>query len=91
MVPVRSHLIPLPARNPDSLRAEGGEEFTFWRPAEWSLAPQVCIVQKRDTEKMYAMKYMNKQKCVERNEVRNVFKELQIMQGLEHPFLVNLW
>ncbi|XP_032484487.1 serine/threonine-protein kinase 32A isoform X1 [Phocoena sinus] len=40
---------------------------------------------------MYAMKYMNKQKCVERNEVRNVFKELQIMQGLEHPFLVNLW
>ena len=42
-------------------------------------------------KKMYAMKYMNKQKCVERNEVRNVFKELQIMQGLEHPFLVNLW
>uniref|UniRef100_A0A8U8C0M8 Protein kinase domain-containing protein n=1 Tax=Geospiza parvula TaxID=87175 RepID=A0A8U8C0M8_GEOPR len=40
---------------------------------------------------MYAMKYMNKLKCVERNEVRNVFKELQIMQGLEHPFLVNLW
>ncbi|MBN3281408.1 ST32A kinase, partial [Polyodon spathula] len=40
---------------------------------------------------MYAMKYMNKQKCVERNEVRNVFKELQIMQSLEHPFLVNVW
>ncbi|KAG8453484.1 hypothetical protein GDO86_000204 [Hymenochirus boettgeri] len=40
---------------------------------------------------MYAMKYMNKQKCVERDEVRNVFRELQIMQCLEHPFLVNLW
>ncbi|XP_044310070.1 serine/threonine-protein kinase 32A isoform X2 [Varanus komodoensis] len=52
---------------------------------------KVCIVQKNDTKKMYAMKYMNKQKCVERNEVRNVFKELQIMQSLEHPFLVNLW
>ncbi|NWT72901.1 ST32A kinase, partial [Prunella himalayana] len=52
---------------------------------------KVCVVQKTDTKKMYAMKYMNKQKCVERNEVRNVFKELQIMQGLEHPFLVNLW
>ncbi|KAL6078592.1 hypothetical protein STEG23_020828, partial [Scotinomys teguina] len=51
---------------------------------------KVCIVQKNDTKKMYAMKYMNKQKCVERNEVRNVFKELQIMKGLEHPFLVNL-
>uniref|UniRef100_A0A452VE96 non-specific serine/threonine protein kinase n=1 Tax=Ursus maritimus TaxID=29073 RepID=A0A452VE96_URSMA len=40
---------------------------------------------------MYAMKYMSKQKCIERDEVRNVFRELQIMQGLEHPFLVNLW
>ncbi|KAK1882958.1 Serine/threonine-protein kinase 32A, partial [Dissostichus eleginoides] len=50
---------------------------------------KVCIVQKKDTKKMYAMKYMNKLKCVERNEVRNVLKELQIMQNLEHPFLVN--
>uniref|UniRef100_A0A8D2B6Q7 non-specific serine/threonine protein kinase n=1 Tax=Sciurus vulgaris TaxID=55149 RepID=A0A8D2B6Q7_SCIVU len=40
---------------------------------------------------MYAMKYMNKQQCIERDEVRNVFRELQVMQGLEHPFLVNLW
>lgn len=52
---------------------------------------KVCIVQKKDTKKMYAMKYMNKLKCVERNEVRNVLKELQIMQNLEHPFLVNFW
>uniref|UniRef100_A0A673GVY8 Serine/threonine kinase 32A n=1 Tax=Sinocyclocheilus rhinocerous TaxID=307959 RepID=A0A673GVY8_9TELE len=52
---------------------------------------KVCIVQKKDTKKMYAMKYMNKLKCVERNEVRNVFKELQITQNLEHPFLVNFW
>lgn len=51
----------------------------------------MCIVQKRDTKKMYAMKYMSKRKCIERDEVRNVFRELQIMQGLEHPFLVNLW
>ncbi|XP_004624633.1 serine/threonine-protein kinase 32B [Octodon degus] len=52
---------------------------------------KVCIVQKRDTKKMYAMKYMNKQKSIERDEVRNVLRELQVMQALEHPFLVNLW
>ncbi|XP_056650837.1 serine/threonine-protein kinase 32C isoform X2 [Monodelphis domestica] len=40
---------------------------------------------------MYAMKYMNKQQCVERDEVRNVFRELEILQDLEHVFLVNLW
>ncbi|KAL6033419.1 hypothetical protein STEG23_026253 [Scotinomys teguina] len=51
----------------------------------------VCIVQKRDTEKMYAMKYMNKQQCIERDEVRNVFRELEILQEIEHVFLVNLW
>lgn len=55
------------------------------------MAPQVCIVQKRDTEKMYAMKYMNKQQCIERDEVRNVFRELEILQEIEHVFLVNLW
>uniref|UniRef100_A0A8D1GJH5 Serine/threonine-protein kinase 32C n=1 Tax=Sus scrofa TaxID=9823 RepID=A0A8D1GJH5_PIG len=52
---------------------------------------KVCIVQKRDTEKMYAMKYMSKQQCIERDEVRNVFRELQILQEIEHVFLVNLW
>lgn len=56
-----------------------------------SVALQVCIVQKRDTEKMYAMKYMNKQQCIERDEVRNVFRELEILQEIEHVFLVNLW
>ncbi|ROL53575.1 Serine/threonine-protein kinase 32B [Anabarilius grahami] len=40
---------------------------------------------------MYAMKYMNKQKCIERDEVRNVLRELQVMQRLQHPFLINLW
>ncbi|XP_058400296.1 serine/threonine-protein kinase 32C isoform X1 [Diceros bicornis minor] len=52
---------------------------------------KVCIVQKRDTEKMYAMKYMSKQQCIERDEVRNVLRELQILQEIEHAFLVNLW
>ncbi|XP_023393811.1 serine/threonine-protein kinase 32C [Pteropus vampyrus] len=52
---------------------------------------KVCIVQKRDTEKMYAMKYMNKQQCIERDAVRHVFRELEILQEIEHVFLVNLW
>ncbi|NXU49376.1 ST32A kinase, partial [Turnix velox] len=79
-----------------SLPFHGDEDVTFdhfeiLRAIGKGSFGKVCVVQKNDTKKMYAMKYMNKQKCVERNEVRNVFKELQIMQGLEHPFLVNLW
>ncbi|KAL2302677.1 hypothetical protein Nmel_010120 [Mimus melanotis] len=45
---------------------------------------KVCIVQKRDTEKMYAMKYMNKQQCIERDEVRNVYS----FQDEEDMFMV---
>lgn len=52
---------------------------------------QVCIVQKRDSKKMYAMKYMNKAMCVKNEAVRNVMKEVEILSTLDHPFLVNLW
>lgn len=65
--------------------------FSLPPPPPSVLSFQVCIVQKRDTEKMYAMKYMNKQQCIERDEVRNVFRELEILQEIEHVFLVNLW
>uniref|UniRef100_A0AAV2JGV9 Uncharacterized protein n=1 Tax=Knipowitschia caucasica TaxID=637954 RepID=A0AAV2JGV9_KNICA len=78
--------------------SEGRAPGTLQRvgpPGDTSEGPdgsvKVCIVQKRDTEKMYAMKYMNKQQCIERDEVRNVFRELEILQEIEHMFLVNLW
>ncbi|KAB0347371.1 hypothetical protein FD754_012228 [Muntiacus muntjak] len=70
-----------------------GDRLSIGPQQPWPLGRQcfVCIVQKRDTEKMYAMKYMNKQQCIERDEVRNVFRELEILQEIEHVFLVNLW
>lgn len=52
---------------------------------------QVSIVQKKDTKKIYAMKYMNKLSLVQRKVVRNVFSEIELMKSLSHPFLVNLW
>ncbi|XP_041370290.1 serine/threonine-protein kinase 32A-like [Gigantopelta aegis] len=52
---------------------------------------KVCIVQKKDTKKMFAMKYMNKAMCIKQDAIINVLKEVDIMRSLEHPFLVNLW
>ncbi|XP_050399392.1 serine/threonine-protein kinase 32B [Patella vulgata] len=52
---------------------------------------KVCIVQKKDTKKMFAMKYMNKQMCVKKDAIHNVMREVEIMKTLDHPFLVNLW
>ncbi|KAI5693839.1 hypothetical protein M8J75_006492 [Diaphorina citri] len=52
---------------------------------------KVCIVQKKDTKQMYAMKYMHKSQCIERDALKNVLREMEILTTLEHPFLVNLW
>ncbi|KAA0188892.1 hypothetical protein HAZT_HAZT005914, partial [Hyalella azteca] len=52
---------------------------------------QVCIVQKHDTQKLYAMKYMNKAQCEAKDAVANVFREMQILASVSHPFLVNFW
>ena len=40
---------------------------------------------------MFAMKYMNKVQIIRKHAVENVFREIKILQILEHPFLVNLW
>ncbi|XP_042891729.1 serine/threonine-protein kinase Nek4-like isoform X2 [Penaeus japonicus] len=52
---------------------------------------KVCIVQKRDSKQMFAMKYMNKTQCEARDALSNVFREIEILASLSHPFLVNLW
>jgi serine/threonine kinase 32 len=52
---------------------------------------QVCIVQKKDSKQMFAMKYMNKHQCMERDALKNVLREVEILTRLEHPFLVNIW
>ena len=52
---------------------------------------QVCIVKKKDTKQMYAMKYMNKIQIIRKHAVDNVFREIKILRSLEHIFLVNLW
>uniref|UniRef100_A0A8B9XFY4 Serine/threonine-protein kinase 32C n=1 Tax=Bos mutus grunniens TaxID=30521 RepID=A0A8B9XFY4_BOSMU len=77
--------------HPSALSAVNLDHFQILRAIGKGSFGKVCIVQKRDTEKMYAMKYMNKQQCIERDEVRNVFRELEILQEIEHVFLVNLW
>lgn len=48
-------------------------------------------MEKRDTKQMYAMKYMSKAVCIEKDAVRNVLREMDILMELHYSFLVNLW
>nr|NP_788574.3 uncharacterized protein Dmel_CG32944, isoform F [Drosophila melanogaster]AAF52128.4 uncharacterized protein Dmel_CG32944, isoform F [Drosophila melanogaster] len=52
---------------------------------------KVCIVQKRDTGILYAMKYVSRSACEMRGALGGVIKEVELLSSLEHPFLVNLW
>eukprot|EP01134_Creolimax_fragrantissima_P002052 CFRG2052T1 len=52
---------------------------------------KVCIVLKRDTKELYAMKYMSKDKCIQEKAVKNVLNERKILELLHHPLLVNIW
>ncbi|XP_032593613.1 serine/threonine-protein kinase 32A isoform X1 [Drosophila grimshawi] len=52
---------------------------------------KVCIVQKRDSGVLYAMKYVSRSVCESRGALGGVIKEVELLSSLEHPFLVNLW
>jgi len=52
---------------------------------------KVCMVKKIDTEKYYAMKYMNKKMCLQNRAVEYVCREQQILMALSHSSIVNLW
>ncbi|KAJ3056241.1 hypothetical protein HK097_007601, partial [Rhizophlyctis rosea] len=51
---------------------------------------QVRIVEKKDTKKLYALKYINKMQCIRMRAIQNIFRERAILEEIEHPFLVNL-
>ncbi|KJE90165.1 serine/threonine-protein kinase 32A [Capsaspora owczarzaki ATCC 30864] len=67
------------------------EHFKLLRSVGRGAFGKVCIVLKRDTKKLYAMKYMNKEKCLQKRAIRNVFNERKILESLQHQFIVNLW
>ncbi|KFB48833.1 hypothetical protein ZHAS_00017053 [Anopheles sinensis] len=52
---------------------------------------QVCIVQKKDSGNLFAMKYVSRNVCIGRGALGGVLKEVELLASLEHPFLVNLW
>lgn len=48
---------------------------------------QVC---KLDSNEIYAMKVLSKQKLKESNQLEHTITERSVLQQIEHPFLVNL-
>ena len=51
---------------------------------------KVFLVQKKDDQKIYAMKILKKKAMIKRNQVNHIKTERKIMELIEHPFIVKL-
>ncbi|KAI0065641.1 kinase-like protein [Artomyces pyxidatus] len=51
---------------------------------------KVRVVQHKQTRDLYALKYINKAKCVKMKAVANIVQERRLLEEIDHPFIVNL-
>ncbi|EJD07014.1 kinase-like protein [Fomitiporia mediterranea MF3/22] len=51
---------------------------------------KVRVVEHKRTKKLFALKYINKAQCVKQKAVANVIQERQLLEEVDHPFVVNL-
>eukprot|EP00002_Diphylleia_rotans_P035952 TRINITY_DN7883_c0_g1_i1.p1 TRINITY_DN7883_c0_g1~~TRINITY_DN7883_c0_g1_i1.p1 ORF type:complete len:452 (+),score=91.06 TRINITY_DN7883_c0_g1_i1:185-1540(+) len=51
---------------------------------------KVLQVQKKDTQRIYAMKILRKSELIQKQEVEHVMSEQQVMKQIDHTFIVGL-
>ncbi|KAF8640281.1 hypothetical protein AX16_010176 [Volvariella volvacea WC 439] len=51
---------------------------------------KVRIVEHKRTKKLYALKYIDKARCIRQKAVANVIQERRLLEEIDHPFVVNL-
>lgn len=66
-------------------------DFSIIRSIGRGAFSKLSIVKYRRNGQRYALKYMNKKRCVLQMVTRNVLRELDLLTQVSHPFIVNLW
>ncbi|KAK7679470.1 hypothetical protein QCA50_017524 [Cerrena zonata] len=51
---------------------------------------KVRVVQHKQGRELYALKYINKAKCVKMKAVANIIQERRLLEEIDHPFVVNM-
>ncbi|KAF8737614.1 hypothetical protein AX14_012608 [Amanita brunnescens Koide BX004] len=51
---------------------------------------KVRVIEHKRTKKMYALKYIDKSRCIKQNAVANMIQERRLLEEVDHPFVVNL-
>ncbi|KAM9988093.1 hypothetical protein ACTFIZ_003459 [Dictyostelium cf. discoideum] len=66
------------------------DDFIFLRMIGRGAFGQVNLVKKIDTGRLYAMKVIKKDKCLNMNAVGHTFTERKLLKKYYHPFIVGL-
>lgn len=64
--------------------------FTLLRCVGKGAFGKVRVVQHKQTKELYALKYINKQKCVKMKAVPNVIQERRLLEEIDNPYIVNM-
>ncbi|KZO90712.1 kinase-like protein [Calocera viscosa TUFC12733] len=51
---------------------------------------KVRVVQHKQTKELFALKYINKSKCVKMRAITNIIQERRLLEEIDHPFVVNM-
>jgi len=51
---------------------------------------KVRVVEHKQTKKLYALKYVDKAKCIRQKAVANVIQERRLLEEIDHVFIVNM-
>jgi len=51
---------------------------------------KVRVVKHKKTNEMYALKYINKARCLKMRAVVNIIQERRLLEEIDHPFIVNM-
>ncbi|ORZ00897.1 kinase-like domain-containing protein [Syncephalastrum racemosum] len=64
--------------------------FTLLRSVGKGAFGKVRVVQHKGTKQLYALKYINKNKCIQMRAVENIISERRILEQVSHALIVNL-
>lgn len=83
------------AKEPEELGPDGKpiislRQFDVMRSVGRGAFGKVRVVKHKATKQLYAMKYINKEKCINQGAVKNTILERNMLEAIEHPLIVNL-
>lgn len=51
---------------------------------------KVRVVEHKRTRRMYALKYIDKSRCIKQKAIANIIQERRLLEEIDHPFVVNM-